>query len=141
MSDSESDLSSEQVVKEAEFQGTEETHRAFNHGTELIPWYDTHTGTHTCTCTIKQMAHTSVFFLGMYCRYSQMFTSLCCRGLQSSTMTRTAISQLAVCCACNLTTQHSLGVIMSVWPTASVYIFPNLLLDLKYIINVLNFGR
>ncbi|XP_070846751.1 1-phosphatidylinositol 4,5-bisphosphate phosphodiesterase epsilon-1 [Chaetodon trifascialis] len=39
LSDSESDLSSEPVVKEVEFQGTEETHRAFSHGTELIPWY------------------------------------------------------------------------------------------------------
>ncbi|KAM3592601.1 uncharacterized protein V6R79_021845 [Siganus canaliculatus] len=39
LSDSESDLSSETVVKEVEFQGTEETHRAFSHGTELIPWY------------------------------------------------------------------------------------------------------
>ncbi|XP_068610524.1 1-phosphatidylinositol 4,5-bisphosphate phosphodiesterase epsilon-1 [Brachionichthys hirsutus] len=39
LSDSESDLSSELVVKEAEFQGTAETHRAFCHGTELIPWY------------------------------------------------------------------------------------------------------
>nr|XP_033467115.1 1-phosphatidylinositol 4,5-bisphosphate phosphodiesterase epsilon-1 isoform X5 [Epinephelus lanceolatus] len=39
LSDSEGDLSSEPVVKEVEFQGTEETHRAFSHGTELIPWY------------------------------------------------------------------------------------------------------
>ncbi|KAF7668924.1 hypothetical protein LDENG_00276200 [Lucifuga dentata] len=39
LSDSEGDLSSEQVVKEVEFQGTEESHRAFSHGTELIPWY------------------------------------------------------------------------------------------------------
>uniref|UniRef100_A0A8C4HE45 Phosphoinositide phospholipase C n=1 Tax=Dicentrarchus labrax TaxID=13489 RepID=A0A8C4HE45_DICLA len=38
LSDSEGDLSSE-PVKEVEFQGTEETHRAFSHGTELIPWY------------------------------------------------------------------------------------------------------
>ncbi|KAM9336797.1 1-phosphatidylinositol 4,5-bisphosphate phosphodiesterase epsilon-1 [Symphorus nematophorus] len=39
LSDSEGDLSSEPLVKEVEFQGTEETHRAFSHGTELIPWY------------------------------------------------------------------------------------------------------
>ncbi|XP_033962613.1 1-phosphatidylinositol 4,5-bisphosphate phosphodiesterase epsilon-1 isoform X5 [Pseudochaenichthys georgianus] len=39
LSDSEGDLSSEPGVKEVEFQGTEETHRAFSHGTELIPWY------------------------------------------------------------------------------------------------------
>ncbi|XP_069373582.1 1-phosphatidylinositol 4,5-bisphosphate phosphodiesterase epsilon-1 isoform X1 [Paralichthys olivaceus] len=39
LSDSDGDLSSESVVKEVEFQGTEETHRAFSHGTELIPWY------------------------------------------------------------------------------------------------------
>ncbi|KAM8730218.1 1-phosphatidylinositol 4,5-bisphosphate phosphodiesterase epsilon-1 isoform 2-T2 [Acanthopagrus schlegelii] len=39
LSDSEGDLSSEPVVKEVEFQGTEETHKAFSHGTELIPWY------------------------------------------------------------------------------------------------------
>ncbi|XP_068161011.1 1-phosphatidylinositol 4,5-bisphosphate phosphodiesterase epsilon-1 isoform X2 [Antennarius striatus] len=39
LSDSESDLSSELVVKEVECQGAEETHRAFSHGTELIPWY------------------------------------------------------------------------------------------------------
>ncbi|XP_068439869.1 1-phosphatidylinositol 4,5-bisphosphate phosphodiesterase epsilon-1 isoform X2 [Clinocottus analis] len=39
LSDSEGDLSSEPVVKEAEFHGTEETHRAFSHGTEIIPWY------------------------------------------------------------------------------------------------------
>ncbi|KAF0025434.1 hypothetical protein F2P81_022315 [Scophthalmus maximus] len=39
LSDSDGDLSSEPAVKEAEFQGTEETHRAFCHGTELIPWY------------------------------------------------------------------------------------------------------
>lgn len=38
LSDSEGDLSSESLVKEVEFQGTEETHRAFSHGTELIPW-------------------------------------------------------------------------------------------------------
>ncbi|XP_028422909.1 1-phosphatidylinositol 4,5-bisphosphate phosphodiesterase epsilon-1 isoform X3 [Perca flavescens] len=39
LSDLEGDLLSEPVVKEVEFQGTEETHRAFSHGTELIPWY------------------------------------------------------------------------------------------------------
>ncbi|XP_075884265.1 1-phosphatidylinositol 4,5-bisphosphate phosphodiesterase epsilon-1 isoform X2 [Nelusetta ayraudi] len=39
LSDSEGDLSSESLVKDEEFQGTEETHRAFSHGTELIPWY------------------------------------------------------------------------------------------------------
>ncbi|KAM9837938.1 1-phosphatidylinositol 4,5-bisphosphate phosphodiesterase epsilon-1 [Aulostomus maculatus] len=39
LSDSESDLSSEPAVKEMEFHGTEETHKAFSHGTELIPWY------------------------------------------------------------------------------------------------------
>ncbi|XP_067343734.1 1-phosphatidylinositol 4,5-bisphosphate phosphodiesterase epsilon-1 isoform X4 [Channa argus] len=39
LSDSDGDLSSETAVKEVEFQGTEETHRAFSHGTELIPWY------------------------------------------------------------------------------------------------------
>ncbi|KAM9424872.1 1-phosphatidylinositol 4,5-bisphosphate phosphodiesterase epsilon-1 isoform 2-T3 [Pholidichthys leucotaenia] len=39
LSDSEGDLSSELSLKEVEFQGTEETHRAFSHGTELIPWY------------------------------------------------------------------------------------------------------
>lgn len=38
LSDSDGDLSTEPVVKEVEFQGTEETHRAFSHGTELIPW-------------------------------------------------------------------------------------------------------
>uniref|UniRef100_A0A673ZX93 Phosphoinositide phospholipase C n=1 Tax=Salmo trutta TaxID=8032 RepID=A0A673ZX93_SALTR len=37
LSDSEGDLSEQ--AKEAAFQGTEETHRAFAHGTELIPWY------------------------------------------------------------------------------------------------------
>ncbi|XP_047464842.1 1-phosphatidylinositol 4,5-bisphosphate phosphodiesterase epsilon-1 isoform X3 [Mugil cephalus] len=39
LSDSEGDLSSEPAAKEVEFQGTEETHKAFSHGTELIPWY------------------------------------------------------------------------------------------------------
>ncbi|XP_056152745.1 1-phosphatidylinositol 4,5-bisphosphate phosphodiesterase epsilon-1 [Lampris incognitus] len=39
LSDSEGDLSAETMVKDGEFQGTEETHRAFGHGTELIPWY------------------------------------------------------------------------------------------------------
>ncbi|XP_035997704.1 1-phosphatidylinositol 4,5-bisphosphate phosphodiesterase epsilon-1 isoform X4 [Fundulus heteroclitus] len=39
LSDSDGDLSTEPAVKEVEFQGTEETHRAFSHGTELIPWY------------------------------------------------------------------------------------------------------
>ncbi|XP_057681356.1 1-phosphatidylinositol 4,5-bisphosphate phosphodiesterase epsilon-1 isoform X1 [Corythoichthys intestinalis] len=39
LSDSEGDLSSEPAASEMEFQGTEETHRAFCHGTELIPWY------------------------------------------------------------------------------------------------------
>lgn len=38
LSDSDGDLSVEPVVKEVEFQGTEETHKAFSHGTELIPW-------------------------------------------------------------------------------------------------------
>uniref|UniRef100_A0A4W5QNE3 Phosphoinositide phospholipase C n=1 Tax=Hucho hucho TaxID=62062 RepID=A0A4W5QNE3_9TELE len=37
LSDSEGDLSEQ--AKEVAFQGTEETHRAFSHGTELIPWY------------------------------------------------------------------------------------------------------
>uniref|UniRef100_A0A3P8XGD7 Phosphoinositide phospholipase C n=1 Tax=Esox lucius TaxID=8010 RepID=A0A3P8XGD7_ESOLU len=37
LSDSEGELS--EMAKEAQFQGTEETHRAFGHGTELIPWY------------------------------------------------------------------------------------------------------
>uniref|UniRef100_A0A3P9I684 Phosphoinositide phospholipase C n=1 Tax=Oryzias latipes TaxID=8090 RepID=A0A3P9I684_ORYLA len=39
LSDSDGDLSVEPVIKEVEFQGTEETHKAFSHGTELIPWY------------------------------------------------------------------------------------------------------
>uniref|UniRef100_A0A3Q3BAX8 Phosphoinositide phospholipase C n=1 Tax=Kryptolebias marmoratus TaxID=37003 RepID=A0A3Q3BAX8_KRYMA len=39
LSDSDGDLSTEPAVKDVEFQGTEETHRAFSHGTELIPWY------------------------------------------------------------------------------------------------------
>uniref|UniRef100_A0A3B5LLJ8 Phosphoinositide phospholipase C n=1 Tax=Xiphophorus couchianus TaxID=32473 RepID=A0A3B5LLJ8_9TELE len=39
LSDSDGDLSVEPKLKEVEFQGTEETHRAFSHGTELIPWY------------------------------------------------------------------------------------------------------
>ncbi|XP_061911649.1 1-phosphatidylinositol 4,5-bisphosphate phosphodiesterase epsilon-1 isoform X2 [Entelurus aequoreus] len=39
LSDSEGELSSEPAPNEMEFQGTEETHRAFCHGTELIPWY------------------------------------------------------------------------------------------------------
>ncbi|XP_015230727.1 PREDICTED: 1-phosphatidylinositol 4,5-bisphosphate phosphodiesterase epsilon-1 isoform X2 [Cyprinodon variegatus] len=39
LSDSDGDLSTEPVMKEVEFQGTEETHKAFSHGTELIPWY------------------------------------------------------------------------------------------------------
>nr|XP_057918195.1 1-phosphatidylinositol 4,5-bisphosphate phosphodiesterase epsilon-1 isoform X3 [Doryrhamphus excisus] len=39
LSDSEGDLSSEPAANETEFQGTEETHKAFCHGTELIPWY------------------------------------------------------------------------------------------------------
>lgn len=38
LSDSDGDTPSEPAVKEMEFQGTEETHRAFSHGTELIPW-------------------------------------------------------------------------------------------------------
>lgn len=38
LSDSEGDLSSEPVAKEVEFQGTEDTHKAFSHNTELIPW-------------------------------------------------------------------------------------------------------
>uniref|UniRef100_A0A3Q2YJB7 Phosphoinositide phospholipase C n=1 Tax=Hippocampus comes TaxID=109280 RepID=A0A3Q2YJB7_HIPCM len=39
LSDSEGDLSSEPAANEMEFQGARETHRAFCHGTELIPWY------------------------------------------------------------------------------------------------------
>lgn len=38
LSDSDGDLPSEPAVKEVEFQGTEEIHKAFSHGTELIPW-------------------------------------------------------------------------------------------------------
>lgn len=38
LSDSDGDLPSEPALKEGEFQGTEETHKAFSHGTELIPW-------------------------------------------------------------------------------------------------------
>ncbi|KAJ7987722.1 hypothetical protein DPEC_G00329440 [Dallia pectoralis] len=37
LSDSEGEIS--ELAKEVHFQGTEETHRAFTHGTELIPWY------------------------------------------------------------------------------------------------------
>lgn len=40
LSDSDCDLPCEPPVKDVEFQGTEETHRAYCHGTELIPWYD-----------------------------------------------------------------------------------------------------
>ncbi|XP_053720774.1 1-phosphatidylinositol 4,5-bisphosphate phosphodiesterase epsilon-1 isoform X1 [Synchiropus splendidus] len=39
LSDSENDLSGESTVRELEFQGIVETHKAFSHGTELIPWY------------------------------------------------------------------------------------------------------
>nr|XP_015818640.2 1-phosphatidylinositol 4,5-bisphosphate phosphodiesterase epsilon-1 isoform X3 [Nothobranchius furzeri] len=39
LSDSDGDLPTEPAVKDVEFQGTEETHMAFSHGTELIPWY------------------------------------------------------------------------------------------------------
>ncbi|XP_061665824.1 1-phosphatidylinositol 4,5-bisphosphate phosphodiesterase epsilon-1 isoform X2 [Syngnathoides biaculeatus] len=39
LSDSEGDLSSEPAANDVDFQGTEETHKAFCHGTELIPWY------------------------------------------------------------------------------------------------------
>ncbi|XP_058477625.1 1-phosphatidylinositol 4,5-bisphosphate phosphodiesterase epsilon-1 [Solea solea] len=39
LSDSDGDLSCETAMKDVEFQGTEETHQAFSHGTELIPWY------------------------------------------------------------------------------------------------------
>lgn len=39
LSDSDGDLSTEPAVKDGEFQGIEETHRAFSHGTELIPWW------------------------------------------------------------------------------------------------------
>ena len=38
LSDSETDLSDQPKV-EPDFQGVEETQRAFGHGTELIPWY------------------------------------------------------------------------------------------------------
>lgn len=38
LSDSETDLSDQSKV-EPDFQGVEETQRAFGHGTELIPWY------------------------------------------------------------------------------------------------------
>lgn len=37
LSDSDGDLSEQ--AKEVEFQGVEETQKAFTHGTELIPWY------------------------------------------------------------------------------------------------------
>ncbi|KAL0984148.1 hypothetical protein UPYG_G00137700 [Umbra pygmaea] len=37
LSDSEGELS--ELAKDVQFQGTEETHQAFSHGTELIPWY------------------------------------------------------------------------------------------------------
>uniref|UniRef100_A0AAQ4PAD4 Phosphoinositide phospholipase C n=1 Tax=Gasterosteus aculeatus aculeatus TaxID=481459 RepID=A0AAQ4PAD4_GASAC len=39
LSDSEGDLAPEPPSKDVEFRGTEETPRAFGHGTELIPWY------------------------------------------------------------------------------------------------------
>ncbi|XP_062330933.1 1-phosphatidylinositol 4,5-bisphosphate phosphodiesterase epsilon-1 [Osmerus eperlanus] len=39
LSDSEGDLTDPQGKIEVEFQGTEETHQAFSHSTELIPWY------------------------------------------------------------------------------------------------------
>lgn len=38
LSDFDGDTPSEPAVKEVEFQGSDETHRAFSHGTELIPW-------------------------------------------------------------------------------------------------------
>lgn len=73
---------------------------------------NTHTQAQTHTLMTQQTIQTffCFAFVGMYCHYNQMFTSFCCMGLQSSTMTRTATSQLAVCCDCNLTTQHSPGV-------------------------------
>ncbi|KAK7919592.1 hypothetical protein WMY93_010876 [Mugilogobius chulae] len=39
LSDSEGDLSSEPVSKEGDSQSIEDSHKAFNHNTELIPWY------------------------------------------------------------------------------------------------------
>lgn len=113
LSDSEGDLSSESLVKDEEFQGTEETHRAFSHGTELIPWYETRpltllTRTHTklhASLTSRTLHPT-----GTCCRCNQTFTSSCCMGQRSSTTTRIVTSQLAACCDCSPTTSHSPGV-------------------------------
>lgn len=74
----------------------------------------THTQSHTNTHTVYNPADPPSFpyflLLGTCCRYNPMFTSFCCRGLRSSTTTRTATSQLAVCCDYSRTTQHSPGV-------------------------------
>lgn len=87
----------------------------------IQPWHWTHslvrntqTQLHSPKKTVyltQQTLHTLYSLcLGTCCHYNLMFTSSCCRGLQSSTTTRTATSQLAVCCDCSLTTQHLPGV-------------------------------
>lgn len=62
--------------------------------------------------TSRYPVHFRLFLLGTCYRCSRMFTSFCCRGPRSSTTTRTATSQHAVCYGCNPTTQHSPGVFM-----------------------------
>lgn len=59
-------------------------------------------------------------FIGTCYHCSQMFTSSYCRGPQSSTMTRTATSRRAVCYDCNLTTPHSPGVFMPLFPSSGL---------------------
>lgn len=66
LSDSEGDLSSESLVKDEEFQGTEETHRAFSHGTELIPWYETQ------PVSVHARAHTKHVHASMAYRVSPL---------------------------------------------------------------------
>lgn len=66
-----------------------------------------------------------LFLLGTCYRCSRMFTSFCCRGPRSSTTTRTATSQHAVCCGCNPTTQHSPGVFMPLLLWVLVYYVNN----------------
>lgn len=79
--------------------------------------------------------HFRHFLLGTCYRCSRMFTSFCCRGPRSSTTTRTATSQHAVCYSCNPTTQHSPGVFMPLLLWFLVYYVNNWLHTEAYVLN------
>uniref|UniRef100_A0AAV2LGA3 Phosphoinositide phospholipase C n=1 Tax=Knipowitschia caucasica TaxID=637954 RepID=A0AAV2LGA3_KNICA len=80
LSDSESDLSSEPVSKDGDCQSTEDAHKAFNHNTELIPWY---------VLSLQPDIHQFLLQGATVIHYEQDLTSRCLLRLQPDNVTLT----------------------------------------------------